>query len=224
MSPIDRSMEKFENIEVIGFDLDQTLYPKSPAVDAAIQSYLFLKIAQRRGVSVGEAQKLFSDLYKEGRGLSGSQSMETLGFPNSRDIVQEALEHADIAATLDPSPETASFLAELAGRYTLDLVTGSNTSETRKKLAAIGIDPNQFKHLITADTANKSTGEAYQVWLSLYPDLEPEQFLYIGDRALDHTVPSPLGIRTLLVNINKLDAELPCIQLSSLLEARALLV
>ena len=55
--------------------------------------------------------------------------------------------------------------------------------------------------------------------MNLYPDLKPENFLYIGDRvASDHDVPKQIGIRSILVNQKNVDPEVDCLQLGSIVE------
>jgi len=209
----------FSNIKVIGFDLDQTLYPKSPDVDEKIQSYLYQKIAEHKGVSIEEGERLFKERYREGSGLTGRQTLEDLGLPRAGDLVQEALEHAEIASALLPDPEINRLLTALKPRFAVDLITGSNLEQTQKKLRAIDIEPQFFAHVITADDASKSTGEAYALWLSRYPNLQPKQFLYVGDRPKsDHDIPSALGIQTALVYALMPDDTLTCPQYPSLKE------
>lgn len=212
-------MTSFQGIKVIGFDLDQTLYPKSPAIDQAIQQYIYEKIAAYRNCDIQEAAALFNDLYKAGRGLSGSQTVAALGVPHAKEIIQEALEKANIAETLSPDKAVTELLARLKKRYPgLDLITGSDISNTRKKMRALGIAEELFTHSITADEGSKSDGSAYRLWLSYYA-FPAEQFLYIGDRVMsDYEVPKQLGIKSILVNIAKPDPTLDALQLSSLLE------
>ena len=52
----------FKNIKVVGFDLDQCLYPKSPEIDTAIQTYLYKEISDLCMVNMGDAKKLFDKL------------------------------------------------------------------------------------------------------------------------------------------------------------------
>lgn len=206
-------------IRVIGFDLDQTLYPKSPAINEAIQRYMLEKVAAERNCTLAEASVLFQNLYRGGSGLSGSQTLVALGVPNGKEIVQEALERANIADTLSPDERVNDLLSDLQARYEgLDLITGSNLANTEKKLNALAIPRQLFSHCITADDASKSDGSAYRRWLSCYR-LLPEQFLYIGDRVMsDYEIPKEFGIHSFLVNVASPDPALPVPQFSSLLE------
>lgn len=218
--------EWVRNVRVIGFDLDQTLYPKSPLIDEKIQGYLYERIADCRQVSLDEARRLFSDRYQGGAGLTGSQTLADLGIARAPELVQEALEHADIASVLTPDPQIISLLQDLATHYeAVDLITGSNRRETEKKLDALDIPHTVFKHCITADEASKSDGTAYTLWLSHYPHIRSGQFVYIGDRIhSDHEVPSTLGIQTVLVYRSVPDSKLPIPQLLSPADLRELLL
>ncbi|MFA5841457.1 MAG: HAD family hydrolase [Candidatus Paceibacterota bacterium] len=207
-------------IKVIGFDLDQTLYPKMPEVDEKIQQYIYQKIACHKNVSLPEAKKLFTDIYLGGKGLSGSKTLLALEVPNGKEIVQEALERADIASVLTPEDEKVLvFLNNLKSRYAgLDLITGSDRSNAEKKLSALKIPEELFNHIITGDDVSKSDGSAYSLWLSYY-NFPVEQFLYIGDRIMsDYEVPKKLGIKSILVNITEKDVGVDCPQLPFLLD------
>lgn len=204
-----------KHIRVVGFDLDQTLYPKSKEIDGAIQAYLYQKIAEHKNVSVEEAGKMFRDLYKEGTGLSGNETLQHLGLPNASDTVQEAIERADIAKFLHPNEKVLEVLQAIKQKFgTVDLVTGSIERIAREKLSKLGIPVSLFTNMIFGDTGSKSSGEAYKLWLSLYKDFKPEEFLYIGDRPRsDFDVPSTFGIRSILVNQSKQKPEVDCLQL-----------
>ncbi len=207
---------------MIGFDLDQTLYPKSPEIDSAIQGYLYEKISRLRNVSIDEAEKLFNDLYKQGKGLSGRRTLIALGFGEeyARNAVQEALENAPIAGFLKPDPEVLDLLQKIQEKYkNLDLITGSNTKNASTKLAHLGIPEEIFANMITTEQGSKSNLSAFHLWFSYYPDLKAENFLYIGDRiSSDYEKPRELGIQSILVNIKTPEPGVECPQLPSLLE------
>lgn len=210
----------FKDIKIIGFDLDQTLYPKSPEIDTAIQKYIYNEIAKKLSITLGSAEEKFKSLYKNGHGLSGRKTLITLGFPEegAENIIQEALENAEIAKFLHPNESLIKLLKKLGQKYTLDIITGSNLKITTKKLMSLGINSQLFQYLITDENASKSTGEAYRLWLSKYSNYSPHEFLYIGDRPRsDYEVPKTLGIKSILVNVspnNKYD----CIQFPNILD------
>jgi len=210
--------------KVIGFDLDQTLYEKSPEIDEAIQKYIYKKIANHKKCSLEKAEKLFKDLYKEGGGLSGRRTLLALGVPGAAEIVQEALERADIAKFLVPNKETVNLLRHLKKNFKLDIITGSGKSTALSKLKKLGIPIEIFSHMITKDHSTKSDGVSYKLWLSFHPEFRAQDFLYIGDRPSDYLVPKKLGIEAILVNIKNKDSKLKCLQLASLLEIKKYLL
>lgn len=216
----------YSSIKVLGFDLDQTLYPRSKEIDGMIQGYIYEKIALHKKVTFEEAATLFRDLYQEGRGMSGRKTLETLGVPGAADIIQEALEKADIASVLVTDTRTINLLTRLKEKYpNLDLITGSGRSEIVKKFRALGIREDTFVNIISGEDASKSDGGAFNKWLALYPQFTPEQFLYIGDKsASDHLPAKNLSINSILVNLKEIDSELECPQYHSLFEIEEILL
>ncbi len=210
----------FDDIRIIGFDLDQTLYEKSVEIDEKIQEYLNVRIAERLGVSETEARDRFRALYQNGQGLSGGRSLVALGFEKDTagNIIQEALERADIDEFLVPNPTTIAFLQRCAERFdAVDLITGSPREIAKRKLEKLQIPIALFGECITGDDASKSDGAAYRRWLGMYPDRVSSEFLYVGDRpSSDYEAPKLLGIHSVLVNVVNVKADCP--QYSSIAE------
>jgi len=218
---VSKTMVNYKHtIKVIGFDLDQTLYQKSPEIDQAIQKYIYQKIAEHIQCSLEQAQKMFKELYRDGKGLSGKQTLAKLGVPHGDNIVQEALERADIDRFLVPNSSTLELLHAVKKQYQgIDLITGSGRHQVQSKLEKLLIPEIIFDHILdaTIPEVSKSDGSAYRTWMNFYPLYKPEEFLYIGDRASsDHLIPKEFGIQTILVNIKKKDPALACLQLESL--------
>lgn len=219
-------MSEYRTCSVVGFDLDGTLYRGSSEIDALIQAYLYEKIAEHKGTTVLEAKKLFDDLYQEGRGLSGRATLVALELPRAAEVIQEALEQADVASVLSPAPNVVRMLRALRddGKR-LAILTGSNKIQLDAKLKALQIPQALFAHIITDEIAHKSSGEAYTLWMSHYADLSAESFVYIGDRPYsDHEVPAALGIKTILVNVEEVSPYIHCPQLSTITEVEDLLL
>jgi len=207
----------FEQIKVIGFDLDHTLYPKSEDINRVVQGYIAGRIAQIKEISFGEAMRQWNETYEKLQ--SGSQTLKTLGIPPDPDLVQEALENANVVQYLNPDPRIPAFLERLGKKYCVDLITSSNRDIVGRKLAKLEMPASLFKHLITRDEAKKSDGEAFLLWLSQYPDLQPENFVYIGDRAkVDVLVPRSLDMQAVLVNTNSVDPDMDVLQLPTVLD------
>lgn len=219
-------MRSYSSCTVVGFDLDGTLYQGSAEIDALIQTYIYEKIAEHKNIGILESKKLFDDLYKEGRGLSGRKTLIALDIPNAGDIVQEALEQADVASVLTPDREIVTLLNKLTEHgKELAILTGSNKAQLDAKLAALELPQSLFAHIITDEIAHKSSGDAYKLWLSHYEDRSADDFVYIGDRPYsDYEVPSSLGINTILVNTKEVSPHIACPQLSTVYEIEELLL
>jgi FMN phosphatase YigB (HAD superfamily) len=207
---------KTNKYKVIGFDLDQTLYPKSSEIDEEIQKYIYTKIAEKKGVNVAEAKDLFYEHYPE---KSGSKTLLALGFDDGKEIVQEALEKAEIDKFLIPNPKVRELLGSLKENYILDLITGSEERIALKKLQKLGIPLDMFNVVITGEIS-KSDGTAYEKWLDKY-NYDAKSFLYIGDRkSSDVDVPNKFGIDALLVNVKEIDQNLNVKQYKDVLEIK----
>lgn len=218
----------YKKIKIIGFDLDQTLYPKSPEIDIAIQKYIYEKISKKDNIDVETAKKRFDELYRGGKGISGSKTLIALGFDTdiAKNIVQEALENADIEKYLKPNKEILILLNKLKEKYkSIDILTGSNKNNAFIKLKKLEIPVETFNNILTSDDGSKSDLSLYKIWLDLYPNNKPEEFLYIGDRvSSDYEKPKELGIQSILVNIKTHDRNVDCLQLDSIIEIEKYLV
>lgn len=212
-------------IKVVGFDMDQTLYEKSPEIDEAIQEYLYEKIAKKYNCSKKEAKELFQEHYKYGSGIGGGSTMNILGFENGKELVQEALENADIAKFLTPNAEKTEMLKQISQNYVLDLITGSYKKQVERRFEKMEIPIELFNNVITQDIASKNLGDAYKIWLSYYPEFAFGEFLYVGDRvSSDFIIPKEMGINSILVNQSLVDESLSCPQLTNLFGVKEYLI
>lgn len=206
--------------------MDQTLYPKSPEIDRAIQEYIYHKIASHKKCSYEEAKKLFLQHYP---GISGRKTLIVLGVPNAENIIQESLEVAEIAKFLVPNPQVQALLRRIKEKYgSLSIITGSPRKALTDKLKALEI-PIEWFDFILDGNVSKSDGAAFKEWMAHFqkqnPSLKPENFLYIGDRAMtDAIVPLQLGMQAILVNIKEKDESVKVEQLKNINQLSDLLL
>ncbi|PIN75680.1 hypothetical protein COV18_02425 [Candidatus Woesearchaeota archaeon CG10_big_fil_rev_8_21_14_0_10_37_12] len=211
-------MNKLEGVKYIGLDLDQTLYPKSEKIDEAIQQYIYEKIAEYKQINVEEAKQLFYSYYPK---ISGRKTLIELRIPSAENIIQEALENADIAEFLVPDRSVKQLLEQLRKKYKLALITGSNKEIATRKLMKLELPLELFDFIITGEIS-KSNGTAYKQWIEHY-DGEVSEFLYIGDRkTTDVDIPVSLGMKAVLVNVKEVDDSLAVMQFKELVEIRSL--
>lgn len=187
-----------KEIKVIGFDLDHTLYPKSEEINKAIQDYICQKVAIIKGWSFNKARAEWDLAYAELH--TGGKALKKLGIITDKDLVQEALENADIYPFLQANSDISDFLIVLGKKYSIDLITGSILSVTQKKLNKLQIPFDLFNNIIAGDFS-KIEGTAFTEWLNLYPEFNPSNFLYVGDKyATDVEAPAKFGISGVLVS------------------------
>jgi FMN phosphatase YigB (HAD superfamily) len=196
------------NIRVIGFDLDNTLYPSTPQIQERVRGKIYTILANELGIQVEIARDLFEEAY-EGNyewSKSGSRSTahiaEMYGKVIDRDIVQEAFEQADFLELIQSNPELVQMFNRLSEERELDLITGSAHDMAMFKLARVGINPKIFWHRFCAESGSKTTGEIYQTWIKARERTyhNPENMLYVGDNAKsDILVPKKLGIVTCML-------------------------
>lgn len=189
-------------IEVIGFDLDGTLYPETPEIRNRVREKIYEKISELCKIPEEKSKELFEKNYSES--YSGSESIKKILntydiIIKGKDIIQEALEEADVLDLLEENLNLSIMLEKLSQTKKIDLITGSNKNIALKKLSKLGIAPNLFEYIFTFEDGSKTTGEKYLKWLGKR-NLRPEQHLCVGDnRKQDIDVPNSLGIKTCIV-------------------------
>ena len=199
---------KLNNIKVIGFDLDNTLYHSTSEMQSRIRGLIYQKISSQLNISVEQAQNLFEGLYNSSNNHysnSGSRTIEEIARRYDKDIdgsklVQQSLEQADIVDLIPQNPELQEMLIRLNKRFDLDLLTGSAYYLATAKLKRIGINEELFEYILTGGKqGGKTDGSLYEYWLGIRK-LKPNQALYVGDNIRqDIETPKNLGIKTCLV-------------------------
>lgn len=191
-------------ISRIGFDLDNTLYPSTPEMQSRIRGRIYEILSEKLNVDVEKARDLFEENY-EGQyawSHSGYRTVQHLAKQYGKtidiDVVQVAMETANILDFIEPNEEVVSMLERLSDRYDLDLITGSNPEPARQKLQRIGIDSEIFECFF-ANAGSKTSGEVYKMWLDQIK-VPASKLLYLGDNVKqDIIAPQRLGIKACLV-------------------------
>ena len=135
---------------------------------------------------------------------SGSRTIERLGMMygkqlNGVGIVQGCLARANVWDLIEENFDLVEMLADLSGKYYLDLVTSTHSSLMYPKLEKIGIGVNIFNNIFTGENGSKSDGGMFRKWLELR-NFKPEEHLYVGDNEkVDVDVPKSLGIKTCFI-------------------------
>jgi len=196
-----------KNIQVIGFDLDNTLYPSTDEMQGRIRKVIYERLAVEMDMPVRATEELFEENYNGNFqwSHSGSRTIEELGRMvdrslDGKEVVQQAIEQADILDLIQPNPELNKMLGRLKQDYDLDLISGTSYALVFAKLQRVGIEKEVFEN-ISADRkfGSKTTGEVYQHWIQ-QRQTSPNQMLYVGDnKRQDVDSPKKLEILTCIV-------------------------
>ncbi len=196
-----------QDIHILGFDLDNTLYPSTEQMQDRIRKEIYRKISEELGISIDASEKLFEENYN-GQfpwSQSGSRTIEELGKRHDKQldgklVVQQSIEEADILDFINENPELTNMLERLNSRFGLDLITGTSYDLTFAKLRKLGIKTEIFGNIFAQrQYGSKMTGDVYRYWINKRQTL-PEKMLYVGDnKRQDIDSPKKLGIRTCII-------------------------
>ncbi len=192
-------MRKKIEVDLVGFDLDKTLYEPNPAIDEKIQDYACRKASEILNKDYSFIRKEFDRLFLETQ--SGKDSLTILGLKNGSDIMQEALEYSDISSILEEDKELNRMMKNLKKVYGLFLITGSAKRIALKKLEALGIDSKIFHPTLYSESKYKrKDGSAFN-YVSNLCNVPFEKMMFVGDREQADIIPAKkLGIKTAIVN------------------------
>jgi putative hydrolase of the HAD superfamily len=192
----------FNGIMSVGFDLDQTLYPRNYKIDNIISENIARKVLEKKqGVyRFNEFIFFFEEEYRKIG--SRTQILKNLGYLDAEDIMQASLESPSILNLLKKDKKLVSLLRKIKEKYEIFLVTASPKELAIKKLCKIGIDPCLFNISIFGDTLNagkKLDGSIFRYFLGKSNHL-PEQHVYVGDSLNADIIPAKsLGMKTVAV-------------------------
>lgn len=191
-----------KEILAIGFDLDNTLYIQDAEVDAVIQRNISEQVAQELSLDPQKTAQAYLDFYRITQ--SASTSVQKLGVKSpvrAKEIVQTALETANIAEKLKIDVQLVSMLERLSKNAKLFLITGSRENLAMGKLHALGLKKNIFSAAIYAESSlRRENGTAFE-YIRDTLGVPYQNMVFIGDRESVDIVPANnLGIKTIMVN------------------------
>src|SRR3990170_2312167 len=98
----------FSSIKAVGFDLDNTLYPKDPNIDSRVKREVSKKILEKKPelICIEEAEEYCEKRYKKLK--SRVKVLEEVGFINPKKVMYKCMLNADIPSLLKPNPELVS--------------------------------------------------------------------------------------------------------------------
>jgi putative hydrolase of the HAD superfamily len=194
--------ELFNKVKSIGFDLDQTLYPRNYRIDNIINKNFAMKIFEKKP-ELNDLKEaiLFSEReYK--RVGSRTQVLKNMGYKDAPEIMQSFLESPEILKILKKDFKIVALLEKIKDKYGTFLITASPKELAIQKLRKIGINPELFDISVFGDTlyaGKKSDGSIFRYFLNKSSYL-PEQHVYIGDSLKADIIPAKsLGMKTIAI-------------------------
>ncbi len=174
------------------FDLDNTLYPPSANIMAAVEARMSLFIAQRLGVDDDESHRIRHGYFVEhGTTLAGLMKSGAAQPHEFLDFV-----HDVPLDTLSPDPALAAAIARLPGRKLV--FTNADASYAGRVLAALGLG-NAFDgmHDIHASDYIPKPDPAPYATMCARLGVEPTRAFFAEDMARNLAPAKAMGMRTL---------------------------
>ncbi|MFH1802730.1 MAG: HAD family hydrolase [archaeon] len=186
-------------VDAVGFDLDGTLYTLNDGINDRIRQHACQTAAGILSRPYEWVRAEFERHFAETG--SGRISLEQMGIDNGREIVQVALEEADIGPLLNRDGALAGMLGRLGERFNLYLITSSPRGSAESKLAHLGVNLDVFDPRIYGESPlSRRDGSAFRHVATTYGIALP-RMMFVGDREKVDIFPAQsLGLKTAMVN------------------------
>jgi HAD superfamily hydrolase (TIGR01549 family) len=176
----------FRNIRAVGFDLDGTLYAQTPQMDEEIADLIAAKILLKLPElkDLANAKEFSEKKYREFE--SRKKTLESVGYTNAGEIMEEVFRAADNARFLTKDERLVDLLKEIkkAKEYVY-IITTAPEAEAKKKLGKLGVGETIFDIIICGDhplIAQKPKDEIIFRHVVELSGIPAENHVYIGDR------------------------------------------
>ncbi|MEW5421293.1 pyrimidine 5'-nucleotidase [Amorphus sp. 3PC139-8] len=184
----------FRHVDTWVFDLDNTLYPAHSnlfdQVNVRIRDY----VQRLLGLEADAAQEIQKDYYRRyGTTLRGLMMEHEISSDDFLEYVHD-IDHSH----LDPDPRLGAAIAALPGRRFI--MTNGARSHAEKVAGRLGITEHfeDIFDIVAADLLPKPHQETYERFFEKH-GIRPASAAMFEDLARNLSVPSELGMRTVLV-------------------------
>ncbi len=186
-------------IDVLGFDLDGTLYPANAIPREIVYERMIKAVMKARSWDREKARREFEKV-REQLG-SHTKALRVFGIDGER-FFTDVWDALPLSRYIQQNRALAETLRRLAGKYRLFVLSNSNrVDQIARKLQLIGINKSIFDALLsTIDIgAVKPDPEPFEAALRTMK-CRPDEVLYVGDRVeTDIEGARRVGMRTCLV-------------------------
>jgi FMN phosphatase YigB (HAD superfamily) len=186
--------ERFKGVRAVGFDLDQTLYPDTAEIRAAVRNQIYAVVSEHQKIPLEDAKGLFERMYAEIK--SGGRVLEQLGVPGGRERQRDCLDRAEVHKLLKKDDRLVEIIRRLSDKYSMFLITDSRRETANRKLEALGIDYRVFDYRVYWDMEPRQPGFVKKDDASAYKyvqermRLAPGQIAYVGNSETEDIMPS----------------------------------
>lgn len=203
-------------IQLIGWDIDGTLYPPSSEMELAINNLKIKAVAEKLKCSETEARNRFNTRLAQLK--SNTKVLDSLGIDGQAFFVG-VWDQLDLQQYIHPDPNLVAAFSRVKSLRQAVLTNSNTPEQAEKKLSLLGLSPDQFSPILTSTMIgiNKPDKKAFEIFLHSV-NLEPEQVLYVGDREEVDVLPAhALGMRTAIIRGKSNVADLTVLRAQELL-------
>ena len=189
-----------DDIQVIGWDLDGTLYPPDAVSSDMIFSKEIEAVAKQRGWDLVASEAEFRRMYEQLG--SHTKTLTAMGVDGPTFFV-DLWDKLDLSSFIESDPKIVGMFAKLSDKKHFILSNSNTEAQIRKKLALIGVDENVFDFLVSTTALGAVKPDPKPFLLALEKlnqaggppvgttaqssvgggvELLPSNILYVGDR------------------------------------------
>lgn len=196
-----------ENIKVLIFDVDGTLYKDVPAFSKILHTFRIEKIANHFKISKKEAEEKLANMEKKYKSVT--KGFQKLGFGTLLSIVRATERVTDRRKYIEKDSAVVKLMINLSKKYRLFLLRNGTIKASLQVLEALGFEKKQeevFERVFSSveDFGSMKPDLESFIGVLTYTKLKPEEHLMVGDRiSVDLTPAKKMGMKTALVTWGK---------------------
>ena len=195
-------------LELVAFDLDNTLYDEGLWYDGALPP-IAAHLAARSRRSAREIEAfLRSTLRAKGRHYHHlfDDTLREIGLPRDPHLREVLAIFREAPQALEPFPAMRELLGDLAARYRLGLITSGQAPVQARKLDLLGIRPLFASVIFSSTLPENKPGRMPFERLLAEVGVAPTGAAYVGDNPLfDFRGANEVGMLTIRVPNSELD-------------------
>ncbi len=202
-------MSRLLALEVVAFDLDNTLYDEGVYYEAAFSKIAPWMAARSDTAADAILARLRNLIASKGKHYHHlfSDVLAEIGMDPKDDLAAVLDLFGEVDEPLEPFPGVQELLRDLRARYRLGMITSGQQRFQQRKIDLLGI-AGFFEQIVFSSTlAENKPGEMpFRHLLESLGGVAPERAVYIGDNPLfDFRGSRAIGMRTVRVHNAELD-------------------